>query len=68
MIKNLNALLTGEEDSITYKGNKLVVLPSSTPESIHFKWGDKRFTVHPDWSNPDAVSEISKETERKLGL
>lgn len=64
MIKNLNALLTGEEDSITYKGKRLTVLPSSTPESIHFKLGDRRFTVHPDWANPDAISEISKEIEK----
>lgn len=64
MIKNLNSLLIGEEDSITFKGKKLTMLPSSTPESIHFKLGDKRFTVHPDWGNPDAVREISKEIEK----
>lgn len=64
MIKNLNSLLIGEEDSITFKGKKLTMLPSSTPESIRFKLGDKRFTVHPDWGNPDAVREISKEIEK----
>lgn len=64
MIRNLNSLLTGEEDSITYNRQKLTILPSSIPESIHFKWGDKRFTVHTDWGNPDAVREISKEIEK----
>lgn len=64
MIKNLNALLTGEENSIIYRGKNLTVLPSSSPEAIHFKLGDRRFTVHPDWSNPDAISEISKEIEK----
>ena len=64
MIRNLNALLTGEEDSITYRGKKLTVLPSSSPEAIHFKLGDRRFTIHPDWTNPEAIREISKEIEK----
>lgn len=64
MIRHLIELITDEEDSITYKGKKLSIFPSSTPESIHFKWGDKRFTVHPNWDNPYVFREISKEIEK----
>ena len=54
-IQELTGLLIEQRKPIDYKGKELSIDVCSTPDNMVFNWGDKQFTLHPDWDKPDAL-------------